>query len=366
MCALTRSPSAKPLTICCRPRLSGMRATFVPIAQVLALLTLPACTAVAPVQKKAVRFSNGDVTLAGSLFLPAGQGRHPAVVLFHGSGPQARNESLGRWFAAQGVAALTYDKRGVGESNGDFRKVPFMDLCGDGLAAVGFLKARDDIDPHRIGVWGLSQGGWLGPLAASQSRDVAFVIAVSGPGVSPGEQMVYYYGSQLRDQGLSESGIAEASTLRRRVWQYLATGNDYAGAKAALAVAHSQPWFAALRAQEDGLFAKSDSEILDNSELRSHLWFRVELNYDPVQALHKLSVPALFLFGEQDELVPVAKSVEVIRSVLSKDSNHDFTIKVFPGANHGLYVTAADGARSYAPGYLDTMRDWMRAKAISR
>lgn len=272
---------------------------------------------------------------------------------------------MARWFASQGVAALTYDKRGVGASGGDFRKVPFMDLCGDGLAAVAFLKARSDIDPHRIGVWGLSQGGWLGPLAASQSRDVAFVIAVSGPGVSPGEQMIFYYGSQLRNQGLSEPAIGAASVLRRRVWQYLATGKDYAGAKAALVQARSQPWFAALQAQEDGLFAQSDADILDKPETRSHIWFRLELNYDPGAALRKLSVPALFVFGDKDELVPVTKSVEVIRSVLSDGGNPDFTIKVFPGADHVIFVTDAHGGRDYAPGYREAMRDWLRAKGMS-
>jgi dienelactone hydrolase len=313
-----------------------------------------------------VHFSNGNATLAGSLFLPAGERRHPAVVLFHGSGPQARDRAMALWFAEQGVAALTYDKRGVGESSGDFRQVPFMELAGDGLAAVAFLKARSDIDPRRIGVWGLSQGGWLGPLAASQSQDVAFVIAVSGPGVSPGEQMIFYYGNQLRSQGLSEAAISAASRVRRQVWQYLATGNGYREAKSALVQARAQPWFRVLQSQEDGLFKKSDSEILDAPELRSRLWFHAELNYDPTAALRKLSTPALFLFGEKDELVPVTKSVEIIRAALSESPGHDFAIKVFPDADHGIYVTGVDGTTNYAPGYLDTMRDWLRAKGIIR
>jgi uncharacterized protein len=77
-----------------------------------------------------------------------------------------------------------------------------MELCDDGLGAIKYLKSRKEIDAKRIGVWGLSQGGWLGPLAASRSADVAFVIAVSGPGVSPGEQMIVYYANELREQGV--------------------------------------------------------------------------------------------------------------------------------------------------------------------
>jgi len=317
------------------------------------------------IREEQVQFRNGSVTLAGTLLLPGGGRRHPAVVLFHGSGPEARNYQMAHWFAEQGVAALTYDKRGVGASTGDFRAVAFSDLCSDGLAGIELLKARADIRPSQIGVWGLSQGGWLGPLAAAQSKDVAFVIAVSGPGVSPGEQMIFYYGSELRAQGFSEPQIEEASTLRRRVWQYLATGAGYGDAKAALERGRSRPWFVALQAQADSLFALSESAILDDPAQRSRLWFKREMNYDPTIALRRLSVPALFLFGERDELVPVGKSVEIISEVLTQSGHRDFTIRVFPEADHGIRVSGPDGSMRLAPGYLDTMRDWLRNRVAA-
>src|SRR5271154_2961225 len=193
----------------------------------------PASTLPSPqnASEEAIRFTNGDIPLAGTLILPAGAQPHPAVVLFHGSGPQERDLFTARWFAAQGVAALAYDKRGVGESTGNFRKVPFMDICDDGLAGIAYLKSRKEIDPKRIGVWGLSQGGWLGPLAALRSADVAFVIAVSGPGVSPGEQMIVYYANELRAQGLPEGEIQQAGVLRREIYNYLFIGTGYEKAK---------------------------------------------------------------------------------------------------------------------------------------
>src|SRR5271155_5356432 len=191
-------------------------------------------------REESVRFSSANITLAGTLVLPAGAAPRPAVVLFHGSGPQSRDLFTARWFGEQGFAALAYDKRGVGESGGDFRTVPFMDLCDDGLAAIAYLKSRTGIDPKRIGVWGLSQGGWLGPLAASRSADVSWVIAVSGPGVSPGEQMIFYYAEELRAKGLSESDVREASALRRKVWTYAESGVGYESAKAELERARSK------------------------------------------------------------------------------------------------------------------------------
>ena len=315
--------------------------------------------AVDSVRTEAVRFQSGDITLAGTLFIPDERGRHPAIVLFHGSGPEPRNPSVADWFARHGVIALTYDKRGVGESTGDFRAVSFTELSDDGLAAIQLLRARADVDAERIGVWGLSQGGWLGPLAASRSRDVKFVIAVSGPGVSPAEQMVFYYASQLRRDGLSEADIAEASALRRIVWTYLSTGEGYEETTAALERSASTPWLANLAAQQDGLFRRSASDILHDEALRARIWFRAEANYDPRIALRKLSVPALFLFGDADELVPVPASVSIIESTLRESGHQPDVIKVFPGADHVIRVVQSDGRRTYAPGYLETMEDWL-------
>ena len=85
------------------------------------------------------------------------------------------------------------------------------------------------------------------------------------------------------------------------------------------------------------------------------------MNYDPTVALRKLSVPALFIFGEDDRLVPVPVSVEVIRKTLVQSRARDFTIRIFPGADHGIYADAASG-RQLAPGYLDTMKDWLQKR----
>src|SRR5580704_18114584 len=206
------------------------------------------------VTEEAVHFVSGRIKLAGTLVLPAGSHSHPAVVLFHGSGAQKRDLFTARWFAEQGIAALAYDKRGVGDSTGNFRTVPFMDLCDDGLAAIAYLKSRKEIDTRRIGVWGLSQGGWLGPLAASRSADISFVIAVSGPGVSPGEQMLVYYANELRDRGVPEADVREADALRRDVWNYLFTGQGYEKARRELAAARGKRWFGEVNSQQDGLF----------------------------------------------------------------------------------------------------------------
>ena len=311
-------------------------------------------------REEAVHFVSGKVTLAGTLVLPGGSERHPAVVLFHGSGAQRRDLFTARWFAAQGVAALAYDKRGVGESSGDFRSVPFMELCDDGLAGIEFLKSRKEIDAKRIGVWGLSQGGWLGPLAASRSTDVAFVIAVSGPDVSPGEQMIVYYANDLRAQGVPESDVREASAIRRDIWNYMSTANGYEKVKVELEQARTKGWFGKAKVQQDDSFGTLPTPAeLSKQPAHSTQWFKQEAVYDPVPALRALRVPALFLFGDKDQLIPVEESVTVIRRVLAENAHHDFTIREFPNDDHEMRLTTGEVSGEIDPEYLKTMRGWL-------
>jgi pimeloyl-ACP methyl ester carboxylesterase len=237
-----------------------------------------------------------------------------------------------------------------------------MDLCDDGLAAVEFLKSRKEIDSGRIGVWGLSQGGWLGPLAASQSSDISFVIAVSGPGVSPGEQMLVYYANELRDRGMAESDVRQADALRREVWTYLFTGAGYEKARQDLINARGQRWFQAVNSQQDRLFEPLQKPLELDRPGSSILRFRREMTYDPVPALRALHVPALFLFGAEDRLIPVEKSTAVIRDVESQSAHADFTIQVFDHDDHGMY----DQAGTLDPRYLDAMAKWLAAKTPRR
>jgi dipeptidyl aminopeptidase/acylaminoacyl peptidase len=103
-----------------------------------------------------VRFSNGDIHLTGTLVSPAKSGKHPAIILVHGSGAEDRQYMLpfARFLIRRGVAVLGYDKRGVGGSTGDWNTASFDDLAGDVVAAFTYLKTRRDIDAKQIGLLG--------------------------------------------------------------------------------------------------------------------------------------------------------------------------------------------------------------------
>ena len=139
-----------------------------------------------PFTEEAIEVRNGELKLGGDLLLPSGPGPHPAIVLIHGSGKGTRDSCrmFGDLFVRYGVAALLYDKRDAGPDRAGAEVGDVRDLAGDALAAVALLKARDDIRDDQIGLWGVSQGGMVAPIAAAQSGDVAFVIVVSTSGVS--------------------------------------------------------------------------------------------------------------------------------------------------------------------------------------
>ena len=267
---------------------------------------------------------------------------------------------MARWFAEHGVAALTYDKRGVGASTGDFRTVAFTDLAADGLAAVAVLKARPDVDSKRIGVWGLSQGGWLGPLAASQSKDIAFVIAVSGPGVSPGEQMIFYYGNLLRERGFSDGEVTEAGEMRRQLWHLFSTGDGYDAAGRALDHARSRPWFAAVNEQSDGMLSRPTKALLNDPALRSRQWVPVRGELRPEnRPARALGAGPLHLRRQGR-----AGAGRAERRDHPSDAEGRRTSRVLdrglPGRGPRHVRDGRERGRTLAPGYLDAIEGWLR------
>jgi hypothetical protein len=85
------------------------------------------------------------------------------------------------------------------------------------------------------------------------------------------------------------------------------------------------------------------------------------MKYDPIPALQSLKVPALFIFGDDDQLVPVPESISIIRGVLTKSGDPDFTIQLLHGAAHNMRLTSGESAGDIDPEYLATMQKWLAA-----
>jgi dienelactone hydrolase len=255
---------------------------------------------VGAIDRDEVRIPVRDTVLAGAVFAPQEPGRHPAVVFVHGAGRGSRSAlaDQAEYLARSGVVALVYDKRTVGYS---FTSRDFDLLAENALAAVRVLRDRPEVDPARVGLRGVSEGGWVVPIAAARSPDVAFAILVCAPNVSPQSQAMWAFDDHLRR-------IEAPEGFRHAVIRALSMG---------------------------------------------------EFNYsrhDPLPALRNVRQPVLALYGTDDRAVPVLQSSRILAQALESAGNAAFAIRFFEGANHDLRV---DGG--FAPGYLETMANWIVA-----
>lgn len=302
-----------------------------------------------------VRYANGDVALAGLLMLPNVQGLVPGTVIIQGSGRSDRTNPWARAIAEElvraGVAVLLTDKRGSGASGGDWQTAGFDDLAGDALAGVAALRARPEIEPARVGLAGLSQGGWIAPLAASRSPDVAFVIDVSGAAVSYAEQSFHEMGNTARQAGLSDAAVAEVLALNRAAGEFLIDG-DWA----AYEQARQHALGTDARPVAEGFPAAPDARIWT--------FLRKSYAYDPMPYWIVLRQPVLVLLGADDEQdnVPVATSVQRLQSGFASAGKRNGHVVVIPGAGHS-FIDAS--TRELMPAFTQALAEWVRTEVVA-
>jgi len=298
-----------------------------------------------------VVFSNETVQLAGTLYKPNVQITYPALVVLHPANGGIRQfpfyQHLITRLPARSIAVLLFDRRGSGRSGGDFETASFETLAKDGSAAVEYLRSRHDIDKKRIGLYGISQGGWIAPLVAGMRSDIAFLIIVSGCGVSPAKQMDYGAAYTLRQQGFTDNTIAQVIALRNRVNEYYRGNISREVVSTELDSVQSEPWF------QDAYL--NPSKDLPEDVTKDKWWY--EFDYDPLSIWKQIQPPTLFLFAEDDRWVPVAESI----SKLKQATTHlqDVTILQIKGTDHLMYKTRDQETESISEEYIQTMVTWL-------
>ncbi len=304
-------------------------------------------------RQEEVSFSNGDTTLHGTLYIPNGKTRHPAIIFVHGSGRSTREtfRYYADLFARKGLAVLIYDKRDIGSITAT-ELVSSEDLAGDVVAAVGLLKEREDIDANRIGLWGGSQGSGIAAKAAAQSKDIAFLISVSGGGVSYAELNPFQKANRLRAQGFSEAEIRNAVAAIEQLQEYVRTRKNPAQAQAALDRAWENRWASVVLPSR---------RIPTAEELATWMQWR-DIDGTSIPDWERVKVPVLAFWGEQDTVVPVEKSAERIREALKRAGNQDVTIMIIPNTDHNL-MRQPNPENLPAAEYLETMIEWTLKRA---
>lgn len=316
--------------------------------------------------------ANGEVVLAGTCKVPVGGGPFPGVVLVHGSGPGTREqlEGTARFFTHLGLAVVSYDKRGCGGSSGDWKRVDLEALADDALAAVAWLAAQPEVDPARVGIWGISQGGWVAPLAASRGDKVAFVINHSGPGTSLRRQDLTMITNALADEGVTAAEIALVAAAFDVLYDYGQGKATAAQLDAAVAPLREMPEFAELGAYSardlvpDSLYARQ--------AIGDPAWFfHLDPDRDALAPYRRLRCPVLVVYGQRDRTIPVAESVTALTAVLRETGHPDWRIEVLERTGHGpVVVEDATPPRPAVPTvvaseYYRLLAEWLQPRVLA-
>jgi pimeloyl-ACP methyl ester carboxylesterase len=242
-----------------------------------------------------VRFRSGSVDLVGLLMTPmsAGTYPYPAVVFIHGSGKSIRDYlwylHMADYLVKHGVAVLLPDKRGCGKSGGEWLFSSFDDYANDALAAVAFLESVPAINPEQIGLIGMSQGGFVLPLAANKSKKVRFLVSFSGSATTIEKALRFEVSEEIKDGG-------------------------------------APGWLVPLI---EPIFSR-------RAKKRNGDFWRINGSFDPLPYWRKLSIPALVINGEKDKNVPVKESIAILETVRRENKHAKITIQVYENSGHGL------------------------------
>lgn len=311
-----------------------------------------------------VAFAGGDIDLHGKLVLPAGPGPHPAIVIVHGSEKDAATEAYYEpyLYAAHGIAGFVYDKRGTGKSGGKFT-MDFHKLAGDVVAAVNWLKQHNEIDAGRIGLAGYSQGGWIAPLAASQSQGVKFVLVGYGMAESPLQEDWWETLKAIQAKGYSDDDLEKAEEVISGVHAIILSdfSEGWRRLRELKRAYRGEPWVKELDVGMSGAFFKWPRWIL--TTVGRH-FFPPELtwDYDPMPVLEQLELPMLWVLGAEDEEAPNQVTIRELERL--KQQGKPIEMRIYPNADHGIIeFEVQEGERIYTgfpDDYFQFKVNWVR------
>lgn len=249
-----------------------------------------------------VEFLSHTAQLSGSIVFPNSGKVNSAVVFVHGSGKQNRNMHWAQKFAAEGIATFVYDKRGAGRSGGEYEGNQSVSekninlLADDAIAALNVLRKHHKTRNLPLGLTGISQAGWIVPLAAEKSNEksnvVDFIVLWSSPVSKVSEEDIFSkFTADLDNEQIPSYEKALTSRTSKYIWP---------------------------------AFLGKDT--------------------DPRDSLVKLKIPGLWIFGGNDGSIPVDLSIQRLTKLKSSGLEYDYVL--FSNAGHNnmseTFATAVD------------------------
>ncbi len=280
-----------------------------------------------------IEFTSQNDSIVGYLSKPIETNQFPVVVVLHSASHSHHDNDIYNHLEDQlvknGIGVFTYDRRGSGESTGDFNTASLETLAKDALNAIEKLKTRDDVDKDKIGLFGISQGGWLAPLAFSiNSNDISFMILVSSSGVSPARQMEYSAVTTLKINGYSNETIDTAKYLRNITNEYYRGNRDREKTQVVIDKYKEEPWFQDVYLPWRGNLPK---------DVGITKWIH-EMDFNPTEYFETVTIPIILFYGETDRWVPPAESINVWENALKKAKNNQFEIYRIKNSGHMMIL----------------------------
>ena len=280
-----------------------------------------------------LEFRSFEDTLVGYLRKPQNVKTYPVIVVLHSASHGHHDNELYNHLEDNmnsiGVGVFTYDRRGSGESGGDFNTASLETLAQDALNAIKLLKNREDIETNKIGIFGISQGGWLGPLAYSiSSQDISYMILVSSSGVSPARQMEYSAVTTLKMNNYSDEIIDTAKHLRHITNEYYRGNRDRKKTQDEIDEFREEVWF-------NDVYLPWQGNLPEDVSVTK--WIH-EMDFNPREYFEEVKIPVSLFYGATDRWVPIEESIEVWKEVFDKNGTSNFEINRITKAGHMMIL----------------------------
>jgi len=305
-------------------------------------------------------FTSDNFEISAELRIPDNGMQHPLVIMVHGDGPAYKSyfETLKLCFLEAGYATLMWDKPGFGKSTGKFSKEHLREERAEILIdAIEEMKTHSRIDSSKIGVWGISQAGYVIPMALSKTNDISFMILVGVAGENGIRQTAYFVSQQILCEGFSEEQAAEAKQLVINV-SSAKSYDEYVSAGTILL-------------EKYPIVKDLDYMV---GILPEDRWLPKDLEgeayYNPIDIIKTATKPTLVVLGEKDRNVDPEQSIIAYEEALTHAGNQNFEVVLVPGTDHNIIICetgcqkermnrSGKGWSNYAPEYLNLMKTWL-------
>lgn len=308
-----------------------------------------------------VIIASDGINIACTFTKPGDEGPYPTILELLGSGPETRGEVSYRVNAnnllRHGFAVMFCDKRGSGDSGGEYATATFAEFTEDAIAAVRYLAARDDVRPDQLGLLTNSESGWYAPEVAATTGQVAFIMNRVGPPLSWIETVRWEARNEILDAGVAETDVdALLDNLERR-WRFYAKVGEDRSADGP----ERDELNAELALLRDTVPHAADilAEKLQDYDPDFYHSYAIDANCNPADYLRQLDIPLLYIFGGVDVNIPTADSVAFLEE-FEKEYRGSIDVVVYPDLGHPLATWRGILHAGNEPDYLAVLGSWAR------